>query len=159
MIPLLRGRQDALEPFGWNTEDTEWVAMVCLNSGVFTRAQYSAFFNAHPQQAARFVQSLVGRRLAVEEPIPVIRPQNCTRVCRITDKGIYQALEIPKVRRRRFADPAGYLPAALRSPPPNCAIGARRTNTSGRYCGSADSRFTSPPSRSISTPTIARETC
>ena len=83
--------------------------MVCLNSGVFTRAQYSAFFNAHPQQAARFVQSLVARRLAVEEPIPVMRPQNRTRACRITDKGIYQALEIPKVRYRRFPDPAGYL--------------------------------------------------
>ena len=45
------------------------------------------------------------------------------------------------------------------TPPPNCAIGARRTNTSGRYCGSADSRFTLPPSRSIPTPTRARETC
>ncbi len=38
-----------------------------------------------------------------------LRPQNRTRVCRITDKGIYQALQIPKVRRRRSADPAGYL--------------------------------------------------
>ena len=109
MIPHLRGREKDLEPFGWSPEDTEWVAMVCLNSGVFTRAQYSAFFNAHPQQAARFVQSLVARRLAVEEPIPVIPPQNRTRACRITDKGIYQALEIPKVRHRRFADPAVYI--------------------------------------------------
>ena len=109
MIVHLRGREKDLEPFGWSQEHAEWVAMVCLHGGVFTRAQYSAFFNAHPQQAARFVQSLVDLKLAVEEPIPVIRPRNRTRVCRTTDKGIYQALEIPKVRRRRFADPAGYL--------------------------------------------------
>ena len=109
MIVHLRGREKDLEPFGWSQEHAEWVAMVCLNSGVFTRTQYSAFFNAHPQQAARFVQSLVDLKLAVEEPIPVIRPQNRTRACRITDKGIYRALEIPNVRCRRSADPAVYL--------------------------------------------------
>ena len=109
MIPHLRGREKDLEPFGWSQEHAEWVAMVCLNSGVFTRTQYSAFFNAHPQQAARFVQSLVNLKLAVEEPIPVIRPQNRTRACRITGKGIYRALEIPNIRHRRFADPAVYI--------------------------------------------------
>ena len=31
MIAHLRGREEALEPFGWSQEDTEWVAMVCLN--------------------------------------------------------------------------------------------------------------------------------
>ncbi len=109
MIPHLRGREKDLEPFGWSQEHAEWVAMVCLHGGVFTRTQYSAFFNAHPPQAARFVQSLVARKLAVEEPIPVIRPQNRTRACRITDKGIYRALEIPNIRHRRFADPAVYI--------------------------------------------------
>ena len=109
MIPHLRGREDALEPFGWNPEDTEWVAIVCLNSGVFTRAQYSAFFNAHPSRTHRFVQSLVDLKLAVEEPIPVIRPQNRARACRITYKGIYRALEIPNVRHRRCPDPPAYL--------------------------------------------------
>ena len=109
MIPHLRGREDALEPFGWNPEDTEWVAIVCLNSGVFTRAQYSAFFNAHPSRTHRFVQSLVDLKLAVEEPIPVIRPQNRARACRITYKGIYRALEIPNVRHRRCPDPPSYL--------------------------------------------------
>ena len=230
MIPHLRGREDALEPFGWNPEDTAWVAMVCLNSGVFTRGQYSAFFRTHRVRAHRFVQSLVDLKLALEEPIPVISPQNRATACRITYKGIYRALEIPNVRHRRAGDPAVYLrrllsldyviehpqlewlptedatvrvlhalrrasrplcrieftaerPARLSgispencpsragrsahssmsiratTPRPNCGIGARRTNTSGRYCGSADSRFTSPRSRSIPTPTSARETC
>ncbi len=109
MIVHLRGREKDLEPFGWNPEDTEWVAMVCLNSGVFTRAQYSAYFNTYPNRARRFIQRLVDLKLAVEEPIPVIRPQNRTRACRITYKGIYRALEIPNVRHRRFPDPAVYL--------------------------------------------------
>ena len=42
MIPHLREREKALEPFGWNPEDTEWIAMVCLHSGVFTCSQYMA---------------------------------------------------------------------------------------------------------------------
>ena len=109
MIVHLRGREDALEPFGWNPEDTAWVAMVCLHSGVFTRGQYSAFFRTHRVRAHRFVQSLVDLKLAVEEPIPVIRPQNRARACRITDKGIYRALEIPTVRHRRCPDPPGYI--------------------------------------------------
>ena len=109
MIAHLRGREEALEPFGWKQEDAEWVAMVCLHSGMFTRAQYMAYFNAHPQQAARFVQCLVDLKLAVEEPIPVIRPENRTKACRITYKGIYRELGVPNIRHRRFADPAGYL--------------------------------------------------
>ena len=230
MIAHLRGREKDLEPFGWSQEHAEWVAMVCLNSGMFTRAQYSAFFNAHPQQAARFVQSLVNLKLAVEEPIPVIRPQNRTRACRITDKGIYQALEIPNIRHRRFADPAVYirrllsldyvierpdlhwLPTEdekvefctyygvplnllpqriyggaagnvvhyfhLTLPVAGGAVctfvyidpgndtatemrhwGQTHEHVWARYCGSAASRFTSPRSGSILTPTTARTTC
>ena len=108
MIPHLRGREHALEPFGWTPEDTEWVAIVCLNSGIFTRTQYSAFFNANPSRASRFVQSLITLKLAIEETIPIIRPHQ-TRAVRITYKGIYRALEIPNVRHRRATDPPNYL--------------------------------------------------
>ena len=51
MIAHLRGREEALEPFGWSQEDTEWVAMVCLNSGMFTRTQYADYFNVHRSQS------------------------------------------------------------------------------------------------------------
>ena len=70
MIAHLREREKNLEPFGWSQEDTEWVAMVCLHSGVFTRVQYSDYFNTHPVRAHRFVQGLVDLRLAVDEPFP-----------------------------------------------------------------------------------------
>ena len=109
MIPHLREREKNLERFGWKPEDAEWVAMVCLHSGVFTRSQYTAYFDAHHSRAQRFVQSLVDFKLAVEEPIPVIRRMDRTQACRITHKSIYRELGVPNVRHRRFADPAVYL--------------------------------------------------
>ena len=109
MIPHLREREKNLEPFGWKPEDAEWVAMVCLHSGVFTRSQYMTYFNAHSSRTHRFVQDLVDLKLAVEEPIPVIRRENRTRACRITHKGIYRELGVPNIRHRRFADPGVYL--------------------------------------------------
>ena len=110
MIAHLRGRENDLEPFGWSQEHAEWVAMVCLNSGVFTRTQYSAFFNAHPQQAARFVQSLVDLRLAVEEPIfPSSVPGTAREPVGSPTRASTGRLEIPNLRHRRFADPAVYI--------------------------------------------------
>ena len=109
MIAHLRQREKTLEPFGWSPQDAEWVAMVCLHSGIFTRSQYMAYFDAHPEQARRFVQSLVDLRLAVEEPIPVLHRENRTRACRITHKGIYRELGVPNIRHRKFPDPGAYL--------------------------------------------------
>ena len=109
MIAHLRERGKALEPFGWSQQDAEWVAMVCLHSGVFTRSQYTAYFHAHHSRAQRFVQTLVDMKFAVEEPIPVIRRMDRTQACRITYKGIYRELGVPNIRHRKVADPAAYL--------------------------------------------------
>ena len=109
MIAHLREREKNLKPFGWNPQDAEWVALVCLHSGIFTRSQYMAYFKTYPSRARRFVQGLVDLKLAVEEPIPVIRRENRTRACRITHKGIYRELGVPNIRHRRFPDPGGYL--------------------------------------------------
>ena len=38
MIEHLRGRDRKLEPLGWTGREAEWIALVCLHSGVFTRA-------------------------------------------------------------------------------------------------------------------------
>ena len=35
MIAHLRGRDRKLEPLGWTGQDAEWIALVCLHSGVF----------------------------------------------------------------------------------------------------------------------------
>ena len=39
MIAHLQGREQALEPFGWTGRRAKWIALACLHSGVFTRAQ------------------------------------------------------------------------------------------------------------------------
>ena len=45
MIEHLRGRDRKLEPLGWTGHDAEWIALVCLHSGVFTRAQFCHYFD------------------------------------------------------------------------------------------------------------------
>ena len=45
MIAHLRGRDRKLEPLGWTGQHAEWIALVCLHSGVFTRAQFCHYFN------------------------------------------------------------------------------------------------------------------
>ena len=45
MIEHLRGRDRKLEPLGWTGQDAEWIALVCLHSGVFTRAQFCHYFD------------------------------------------------------------------------------------------------------------------
>ena len=44
MIEHLRGRERALEPLGWTGREAEWIALVCLHSGVFIRPQFCDSF-------------------------------------------------------------------------------------------------------------------
>ena len=60
MIEHLRGRDRKLEPLGWTGQDAEWIALVCLHSGVFTRAQFCHYFDARRNRAHRFVGALMG---------------------------------------------------------------------------------------------------
>ena len=70
MIEHLRGRDRKLEPLGWTGPDAEWIALVCLHSGVFTRGQFCHYFgDAHRWTAARFVQTLIERKAAVESDV------------------------------------------------------------------------------------------
>ena len=46
MIEHLRGREQALAPLGWIGREAEWIALVCLHSGAFTRAQFCHYFEA-----------------------------------------------------------------------------------------------------------------
>ena len=66
MIEHLRGRERALEPLGWTGREAEWIAVVCLHSGVFTRAQFCHYFNTQRMTALRFVKALIEQRAAVE---------------------------------------------------------------------------------------------
>ena len=101
MIEHLRGRDRKLEPLGWTGQEAEWIALVCLHSGVFTRAQFCHYFDSHRVRAFRFVQTLVERRMAVESEWPVVN--GGAKTCRISSKLIYQALGVENIRHRRKA--------------------------------------------------------
>ena len=101
MIEHLRGRDRKLEPLGWTGQDAEWIALVCLHSGVFTRAQFCDYFNAQRITASRFVNALVQRRMAVESEWPVMNGGGKT--CRISSNAIYRALGVENIRHRRKA--------------------------------------------------------
>ena len=108
-IQHLRRRDRNLGRFGWSPQEATWVALVCLHSGLFTRLQFCAYFGsvdspAWRKQASRFVQTLLTKRLGIEEPLDGL--PTTTRPCRIAHKGIYRALEIPNVRHRRTASPS-----------------------------------------------------
>ena len=103
MIEHLRGRERALEQYGWTGREAEWIALVCLHSGVFTRAQFCSYFNTHRVQAYRFVKALVERRQAVESDILIFNGGGKT--CRISSKPIYWALGVENIRHRRKASP------------------------------------------------------
>ena len=91
----------ALAARGWTGRDAEWIALVCLQSGVFTRSQYGAYFNTGEDRkpAARFVRALLDKKLAVEDARAIF--PGGARAVHITKKSIYRALGIPDIRHRR----------------------------------------------------------
>ena len=101
MIEHLRGRDLALEPLGWTGREAEWIALVCLHSGVFTRAQFCHYFDTDRKQALRFVKTLLDRKTAVESEWPLVNGGGKT--CRIVSKTIYRALGVENIRHRREA--------------------------------------------------------
>ena len=103
MIEHLRGRERKLEALGWTGPEAEWIALVCLHSGVFTRAQFCHYFDAQRITASRFVKVLIDRRAAVESDHVTFNGGG--RTCRISSKPIYRALGVENIRHRRKACP------------------------------------------------------
>ena len=101
MIEHLKGREQALAPLGWIGREAEWIALVCLHSGVFTRPQFCHYFDAARKRAYRFVKALIDRKEAVESEWPVVNGGG--KSCRISSKPIYRALGIENIRHRRKA--------------------------------------------------------
>ena len=82
MIAHLRGRDRKLELHGWTGQDAEWIALVCLHSGVFTRAQFCHYFDtANRVRAQRFVKMLLARKQAVETAWPTFWSGRRTPPC------------------------------------------------------------------------------
>ena len=99
MIAHLKGREKALRRFGWTAREAEWIALVCLHSGVFTRDQISDWLRIDRFKALRFVQDITRRRLAAENT------HEGRKVCRISARAVYRALGAEDIRHRRIASP------------------------------------------------------
>ena len=99
MIAHLKGREKALEAFGWTGRRAEWIALVCLHSGVFTRDQISDWLGIHRHTARRFVRDILDQRLGAEDTL------EGRRVCRIAARAVYRALGAEDIRHRRIASP------------------------------------------------------
>ena len=103
-VPTLHDRAATLEPFGWTCREAEWLALVALHSGVFTRSQCGAYFEAGNDRkpAGRFVRALVEKKLASEDERAIF--PGGARAVFLTGKPLYRALGIPDVRHRRGKD-------------------------------------------------------
>ena len=104
-IPHVQDRAAALAALGWTGREADWIALVCLHSGVFTRAQWGYLFHdASRVGATRFVRTLLDRGVAVEDARPIF--PGGARAVHITHKPIYRALGIENSRHRRGAKDA-----------------------------------------------------
>ena len=99
-VPTLEDRAGQLAPLGWTGREAEWIALVALHSGAFTRSQWRHFFGGANREAARvFVRGLVEKQLAIEDERGIF--PGGARAVLLTGKPIYRALGIPDVRHRR----------------------------------------------------------
>ena len=66
-VPTLQDRAGQLAAFGWTGREAEWIALVALHSGVFTRSQCGAYFEAGDdrKRIGRFVHALIEKKLAI----------------------------------------------------------------------------------------------
>ena len=100
-VPTLQDRAGQLAPLGWTGREAEWLALVALHSGAFTRAQCGVYFQAGDdrKRLLRLVRALIEKQLAIEDARPIF--PGGARAVLLTGKPIYQALGIPDVRHRR----------------------------------------------------------
>ena len=90
---------------GWNDRETEWLTLVCLHSGLFTRSQYLARYGVSAQTAGRLVHALLDAGLAHEGVRLDRGPVRPVSVCHLHARALYRALGIENHRHRRRASP------------------------------------------------------
>ena len=98
MIEHLKGREKKLD---WERQDAEWIALVCLHSGIFIRSQYTAWRSTGPMPAVRLVHKLLSAKVAVEESVPAI--SQSAKLVRIFGRKLYESLGVKDVRHRKSA--------------------------------------------------------
>ena len=101
MIEHLKGREKQLKDLGWTGQAAEWIALVCLHSGLFIRSQYTAWRGTGPMPAVRLVHNLLSANVAVEQSVPAISKR--AKLVRIFGRKLYDLLGVKDVRHRRDA--------------------------------------------------------
>ncbi len=99
LIAHLQGREKLLETVGFTPRQAEWITLVCLHSGLFTRDQVEAFLRLTRRTAQRFVQALLAARVS-GRPIADAQTVDARRIYRIFGKAIYRELGLANVRHR-----------------------------------------------------------
>ena len=101
MIAHLKGREKLLETVGFPRQQAEWITLVCLHSGLFTRDQLAYYLQgANRFYVRRCVKALLDCRVS-SRPFADERVADGRLICRIFGKQIYRELEIPHSRHRR----------------------------------------------------------
>ena len=104
--PLTFGECAAtLRGLGWTDRQAEWLTLVCLHSGVFTRSQYQARYKVTAGPATRFVRALMDAGVAREAGHLDRRGYRPTSICQVHGRSLYRALGIEDDRHRRSASP------------------------------------------------------
>ena len=99
-VPTVQDRAGLLAALGWSGREAEWLTLVALHSGVFTRSQFAAFFQEPSRVAAlRLVRALIDQQLAIEDERAIF--PGGARAVLLTGKAMYRALGIANVRHRR----------------------------------------------------------
>ena len=101
-FPHLKGREKLLKPLGFTRQKAQWITLVCLHSGLFTRDQVEAFLRLTRRTAQRFVQALLEARVS-GRPVADAKIVDARRIYRIFGKAIYRELGLANVRHRREA--------------------------------------------------------
>ena len=63
MIEHLRGREQALAPLGWTGREAEWIALVCLHSGVFNPGSILSLLRCAPDHGVSIRQVIGGAKI------------------------------------------------------------------------------------------------
>lgn len=105
-VPLTFGESAAtLRGLGWTEREADWLALVCLHSGVFIRSQYQARYGLSKQTASRFARTLLKAGIARETRLPDRRGYRPTSICHVRARALYRTLGMENDRHRRSASP------------------------------------------------------
>jgi len=92
-----------LRGLGWTEREADWLTLVCLHSGVFTRSQFQARYGLSKQTASRFARTLLQGGIARETRLPDRRGYRPTSICHVRSRALYRTLGIEDNRHRRSA--------------------------------------------------------